>query len=375
MVRFFTVRWPHLARLEAYLLFGAVLKICGRSATLRLALNPWLAVLTRDLGAPPVLLFWAALAVLTASPFFFGMVLVDRLLTVRKGFAVLSLLSVPVWASVAAALCNDRSTLVPVARNQGMGDMPIALKAAIFAGSLSLLIHGRSLWIGLADRGFVGLRLKARSATSEDRPRGGWNFWSIGATNSDTWLAPNPRGRTERGTGRGRGSTFRAMLIWSVVFAAVMAGTVAYRDARSANPRVEALPAPLPRVWSEGDEASAPRRNDGHFVFDAFVNGRMTSMLFDTGASFVTLRAEDAVRLGVPVDKLNFSIKVATANGIGLVAATTIDTLTVGAITQRGVPAFVAKPGALRENLLGQSFLKNLRQYKVEDDYLVFKSH
>jgi aspartyl protease family protein len=49
-------------------------------------------------------------------------------------------------------------------------------------------------------------------------------------------------------------------------------------------------------------------------------------------------------------------------------AAATIDTLTVGNITQHRVPAVVASPGTLNENLLGQSFLRNLRQVNVENN-------
>lgn len=64
-----------------------------------------------------------------------------------------------------------------------------------------------------------------------------------------------------------------------------------------------------------------------------------------------------------------------TANGTGLVAATTIDTLTIGSITQYDVPAFVASPGTLRENLLGQSFLRKLQQYKVENNSVLLKAY
>jgi aspartyl protease family protein len=134
-------------------------------------------------------------------------------------------------------------------------------------------------------------------------------------------------------------------------------------------------PLPLPRVITGGAEASSVQRYDGHFFFAAMVNGRPVSMLFDTGASMVTLRAEDAGRLGIPVGQLTFSQKVATANGIGLVAATVIGTLTIGAVTQHDVPALVASPGTLRENLLGQSFLNKLQAYSVENNHVVLKAY
>lgn len=146
-----------------------------------------------------------------------------------------------------------------------------------------------------------------------------------------------------------------------------------YHRAPAAGPRLRPPVVPLPKVWSSGGEASAAPRHDGHFVLQAMVNGHAVPMLFDTGASMVTLRAEDAARLGFDAGRLNFSVHVSTANGTGLVAPVTIDTLTVGGITQHGVAAFVASPGALGENLLGQSFLRNLRNYKVEGDHLVLQ--
>ena len=98
-------------------------------------------------------------------------------------------------------------------------------------------------------------------------------------------------------------------------------------------------------------------------------------MLFDTGASFVTIRAEEAARLGLLIDGLRYSVKVITANGPALVAATQLRTLAVGTITQYDVPAFVAPPGTLRENLLGQSFLKNLRQVTVENNRVILRAN
>lgn len=89
----------------------------------------------------------------------------------------------------------------------------------------------------------------------------------------------------------------------------------------------------------------------------------------------VTLRAEDAGRLGIPIGHLKFARNVTTANGIGLVAVTVIDTRTMGTVTQHDVPTFVASPGTLRENLLGQSFLNKLQAYTVENDHVVLKAY
>jgi aspartyl protease family protein len=125
----------------------------------------------------------------------------------------------------------------------------------------------------------------------------------------------------------------------------VIGGYVFYHDISDTVPYPREKPLPLPRIITGGTEALSAQRYDGHFVFAAMVNGRPVSMSFDTGASMVTLRAEDAGRLGIPIGHLKFARNVATANGIGLVAATVIDTLTIGTVTQHDVPAFVASPG------------------------------
>jgi aspartyl protease family protein len=373
MVRFFTVKWPRLARLEAALLFVAILVICGRSITVRSGWSLFLAIAAHDWGMPERPSFWGLLAMIVAAPYFCAMVAVDRLLTVRKGFAILSILSVSVWAAVAAALSADLAAFLPADVPRTPGSMEFTWKAAVVAGSASLLVHGAALWTGLTDRGFVGLRLAARSGGSADGPDK--SPWSEDRTNPEAWFAPNPRGRTERDPGRGVRATLLSTLTWVGVFAVATAGYIIYHRVPAASPRLQQQTVPLPRVWIGGGEASSARRDDGHFVFETLVNRRPVSMLFDTGASMVTLRAEDAVRLGVVVGQLKFSTHVATANGTGLVAPVMIDSLTVGGITQHGVPAFVASPGTLSENLLGQSFLRNLQNYKVEDNHVVLKSY
>jgi clan AA aspartic protease (TIGR02281 family) len=154
---------------------------------------------------------------------------------------------------------------------------------------------------------------------------------------------------------------------------------------------IEETPEALPRMWSPaapspgstasalprvvtptGGEATAWRRQNGSFALEATVNNQPTSMLFDTGASLVTLRAEDAARLGVAVSALTYSIQSRTANGVAWMAPVTIATMSVGSITVHDIPALVAKPGTLQENLLGQSFLERLREYKVESNRVIF---
>jgi aspartyl protease family protein len=128
-----------------------------------------------------------------------------------------------------------------------------------------------------------------------------------------------------------------------------------------------------PDAQPRRSEASARREPGGHYIFEAQVNGAALPMLFDTGASSVVIRSEDAGRVGVNLGGLHYTQTVSTANGTTKVAPTTIATVTVGGITRRDVPAFVALPGVLNFNLLGQSFLARIAGYHLDGDQLILQ--
>jgi aspartyl protease family protein len=115
------------------------------------------------------------------------------------------------------------------------------------------------------------------------------------------------------------------------------------------------------------------RRSDGHFVVKANVNGTTVSMLVDTGASTIVLRPGDARRIGLDVDRLSYTVPVQTANGMAFAAAVRLRQVAIGQIAVDGVDALVARPGALRESLLGMSFLRRLRSYEFSGDFLTLR--
>ncbi|MBQ0824315.1 TIGR02281 family clan AA aspartic protease [Microvirga terrae] len=126
-------------------------------------------------------------------------------------------------------------------------------------------------------------------------------------------------------------------------------------------------------VTPEG-EVVAARRTDGSFVVRGEVNGHETRFVFDTGASTVVLRAEDAAATGFRLDRLDYSIPVATANGGALAAPVVIERLTVGSITERNVRALIARSGVLHANLLGMTFLERLGSYEVRGNRLILRA-
>ncbi len=122
-----------------------------------------------------------------------------------------------------------------------------------------------------------------------------------------------------------------------------------------------------------GGQATARRAANGHYFFLVEVNGTPINMMFDTGASDIALRAEDAAKIGIDVANLNFSKVYSTANGTARSAPVVLEAVTIGGITRRNVRASVSQPGQLGITLLGQSFTSSLAGLKVEGDTLVLQ--
>jgi aspartyl protease family protein len=122
-----------------------------------------------------------------------------------------------------------------------------------------------------------------------------------------------------------------------------------------------------------GGEVIVNRRLGGAFVVPVAVEGTRVAMLFDTGATTVVLRAEDAAKVGIDGRGLKFDVDVVTANGAASAAEVVLDRVAVGPIVARNVAALVARKGALGQSLLGMSFLERLQSYSVERGRLVLK--
>lgn len=122
-----------------------------------------------------------------------------------------------------------------------------------------------------------------------------------------------------------------------------------------------------------GVETSINRSWDGHFRAIAQVNGRDVGLMVDTGASLVLLRHDDALRIGIPLDQLDYSTPLTTANGKSYVAPFLIENLTIGNLTLQNVRAAVAQEGALHSSLLGMSFLEKLYETVIQKDRMILR--
>jgi aspartyl protease family protein len=130
------------------------------------------------------------------------------------------------------------------------------------------------------------------------------------------------------------------------------------------------------RAISRGDRTvEVARSNTGDFAISAQINGARVPMVLDTGASSVVLTRDDAKAAGLPLEVLNYTVNVETANGRTRAAPVTLDRLAIGGLVERSVSALVAQPGQLRTSLLGMSFLNRLQSWQVEGDRLVLRGY
>ena len=139
-----------------------------------------------------------------------------------------------------------------------------------------------------------------------------------------------------------------------------------------------APPAPLPVVARPsparpGGQAAARRSQDGHFYFDVEVNGTPMHMVFDTGASLVVLRAEDAAKIGLNVGAMAFSVESLTANGRVSYAPVVIASVTIGGITQLNVPAWSPRRASWASPCSARAFMARLAGYRFDGDQLILQ--
>jgi aspartyl protease family protein len=163
-------------------------------------------------------------------------------------------------------------------------------------------------------------------------------------------------------------------LIW-VVIALLLAVGYTYRfELRDVADRVMAELVPG-RAASRGRVVEIARVGGGNFPVVAQVNGARIAMLLDTGASSIVLTQEAAKAAGLPLEVLSYTVNVDTANGRARAAPVTLDSVAVGNIVERQVPALIAQPGQLRTNLLGMSFLNRLEGWEVRGDKLMMRGY
>ncbi|HBH89257.1 TIGR02281 family clan AA aspartic protease [Ponticaulis sp.] len=137
----------------------------------------------------------------------------------------------------------------------------------------------------------------------------------------------------------------------------------AAEEERRASFRPEA-PGPNAAVLRKGD--------DNHFWADTNINGTRVRFMVDTGASMVALTRNDARRIGVDLDELDYQYEVRTAGGGTRGAFVLLDEIRVGNVEVEDVEALVLESD-LQQSLLGMSFMGKLHSYEVRSSSMIIR--
>ena len=160
-----------------------------------------------------------------------------------------------------------------------------------------------------------------------------------------------------------------AMLFWAVIGLLLVIGYSYRVELRDVSDRViaELMPG---HVTGHGRNVEVVRSAGGDFALTAHINGAHVPMVLDTGASSVVLTQDAAKAAHLPIEVLQYTVTVDTANGHTRAAAVTLDKIAVGGLIERNVAALVVKQGQLKNNLLGMTFLNRLQSWEVRGDRL-----
>lgn len=163
------------------------------------------------------------------------------------------------------------------------------------------------------------------------------------------------------------GRLLRQAIAWAAIFIVVLVGYT-YRDELEwMFRRVSSELFPGTAMMTTDGETNEVivTRSGGHFNVRATVNNAPVEMMIDTGASVVTLSAEDAWLAGYTPRARDYVVQVSTANGVALAAPVVIERLAIGSIRMNRVAALVAQPGMLETSLLGLNFLNELQSFTI----------
>lgn len=163
---------------------------------------------------------------------------------------------------------------------------------------------------------------------------------------------------------RDAGSTLRAMLAWVLIFVAAIAAVGLWEDIRRDVLPRQAVVSPT--------RIEVPIGHDGHFHLTAELNGVPVRFVVDTGASSMALSPRDAERVGVDLDRLVFAGQARTANGLVPTATVRLDSVAIGEILDRNVPAIVIR-GEVDSSLMGMDYLSRFARVGFEGGTLVLE--
>jgi aspartyl protease family protein len=163
------------------------------------------------------------------------------------------------------------------------------------------------------------------------------------------------------------GKTLRMVLAWVAIFGVAFILFSFRSEFSNLGQRLRAEATGSPIV--EGEVVRIPIGDDGHFWVDAKLNEESVRFMVDSGATVTTVSRGTARSAGVDIG--GRIAVVSTANGPVRVTQGMADRLAVGSIERTDFPIDVNEQDDL--NLLGMNFLRSLKSWRVEGNYLVLQ--
>ena len=158
------------------------------------------------------------------------------------------------------------------------------------------------------------------------------------------------------------GKMLQQMGIWVLIFMGAIAVIGMWPEIqRTITPRQSVV---------NGTTIVLPRARDGHYYLTLDINNVPVEFVVDTGASQVVLTQDDAKRIGLNPSSLSYLGTASTANGTVRTAAVRLDSVSLGAITDRSVRA-VVNDGQMFGSLLGMTYLSNFDSITIKDGQLI----
>lgn len=157
--------------------------------------------------------------------------------------------------------------------------------------------------------------------------------------------------------------TLQQAAVWALIFVGAIAAAGLWGDIRQASLFTQSVDA-------QTGEIDVPRSPDGHYYLTLDINGEPVKFIVDTGATDMVLTLQDAERAGVELEDASFFGRANTANGQVRVAPVTLDAVTLGEVTDRGVRASVNE-GDMDASLLGMSYLQRFDRIEISNGKLV----
>jgi len=156
---------------------------------------------------------------------------------------------------------------------------------------------------------------------------------------------------------------------WAGIILVILVGYVYQDILENVFLRLKSTLVPYDAVTNEDNSVSVTLDQNGHFQMNAFVEGKPIRFMVDTGATRTVLTQQDAQKLGIDPNKLDYNRPTETANGVVYDAAIRLSEIRIGTIVVRDVRASISQ-NMTGQSLIGMSFLNKLKGYKVEGNRL-----